>query len=223
MPSAHLAPTSFVLFLQNHDQVGNRAFGERLTVLANPAALEAAIALLMLCPQIPLLFMGEEGASRTPFLFFTDHHAELGDAVREGRRGEFAKFPVFADPATRERIPDPNAPETFAASVPHPDAVHGPEREALYRGLIAVRSKQIVPRLDGARSLGAEVIGPKAVAARWRLHDGAVLTLASNLAAEPVRWHVPSGEMLFASVGMPLDSLPGHCTCALLDQPAAGP
>ncbi len=113
MPSSHLPPTAFVLFLQNHDQIGNRAFGERLTSLVQPAALEAAIALMLLCPQIPLLFMGEECASRTPFLFFTDHGAELADAVREGRRGEFAKFPTFADPASRERIPDPNAPETY--------------------------------------------------------------------------------------------------------------
>ena len=92
MPSGHLPPTAFVLFLQNHDQIGNRAFGERLTTLVEPAALEAAIALMMLCPQIPLLFMGEEDASRTPFLFFTDHGAELADAVREGRRSEFSQF-----------------------------------------------------------------------------------------------------------------------------------
>ena len=77
MPSGHLPPTAFVLFLQNHDQIGNRAFGERLTTLAEPAALEAAIALLLLCPQIPLLFMGEETASRTPFLFFTDQPRNL--------------------------------------------------------------------------------------------------------------------------------------------------
>ncbi len=85
----HLLPTAFVLFLQNHDQIGNRAFGERLDDAGGPLALEAAIALMMLCPQIPLLFMGEESASRTPFLFFTDHSAELADAVREGRRNEF--------------------------------------------------------------------------------------------------------------------------------------
>jgi malto-oligosyltrehalose trehalohydrolase len=222
MPSAHLPPTSFVLFLQNHDQIGNRAFGERLTALVEPAALEAAIALMMLCPQIPLLFMGEESASRTPFLFFTDHHAELADAVREGRRGEFAKFPAFADPMMRERIPDPNAVETFDASVPHPDPVCGSEREALYRRLIALRSSEIMPRLDGAESLGAEVVGPKAVSARWRLGDGAVLTLASNLAVDAVPLAALSGRLLFASVNMPEGSLPGYCTCAFLDQPAVG-
>ena len=146
----------------------------------------------MLCPQIPLLFMGEESASRTPFLFFTDHHAELADAVREGRRNEFAKFPAFADPASRERIPDPNAPETFAASVPHADPVLGPAREALYRRLIELRATAIVPRLDGARALTAEVIGPKAVVARWRLGDGAILTLASNLDADAVSIDLPA-------------------------------
>ena len=149
---------------------------------------------MMLCPQIPLLFMGEESASRTPFLFFTDHHAELADAVREGRRNEFAKFPAFADPASRERIPDPNAPETFAASVPHADPVLGPAREALYRRLIALRATAIVPRLDGARALTAEVIGPKAVVARWRLGDGAILTLASNLDADAVPLDLPASQ-----------------------------
>ena len=204
MPSGHLPPTAFVLFLQNHDQIGNRAFGERLTALVEPAALEAAIALMMLCPQIPMLFMGEESASRTPFLFFTDHHAELADAVREGRRNEFAKFPAFADPASRERIPDPNAPETFAASVPHADPVLGPAREALYRRLIALRATAIVPRLDGARALTAEVIGPKAVVARWRLGDGAILTLASNLDADAVPMDLPASQPLFANAEMPL-------------------
>ena len=219
MPSGHLPPSAFVLFLQNHDQIGNRAFGERLTALVEPAALEAAIALMMLCPQIPLLFMGEESASRTPFLFFTDHHAELADAVREGRRNEFAKFPAFADPASRERIPDPNAPETFAASVPHADPVLGPAREALYRRLIALRATAIVPRLDGARALTAEVIGPKAVVARWRLGDGAILTLASNLDADAVPLDLPASQPLFANADMPLGRLPGHCTCAFIDEP----
>ncbi len=219
MPSSHLPPTAFVLFLQNHDQIGNRAFGERLTSLVQPAALEAAIALMLLCPQIPLLFMGEECASRTPFLFFTDHGAELADAVREGRRGEFAKFPTFADPASRERIPDPNAPETYSASRPQADASLGAAREALYRRLIELRATAIVPRLDGARSLTAEVLGPKAVVARWRLGDGAVLTLAANLDGDPVPLGPPAGQLLFANSAMPRGLLPGHCTCAFLAEP----
>ena len=111
--STRLSPTAFVLFLQNHDQIGNRALGERLTSLSNPAALEAAIALLLLCPQIPLVFMGEEQGSLAPFLFFTDHNPDLAKAVREGRRREFAAFAQFSTPATLAKIPDPNARETF--------------------------------------------------------------------------------------------------------------
>jgi malto-oligosyltrehalose trehalohydrolase len=218
-PSAHLPPASFVLFLQNHDQVGNRAFGERLTTLVEPAALEAAIGLLMLCPQVPLMFMGEETASRTPFLFFTDHRAELADAVRQGRRNEFAKFPAFSDPLSRERIPDPNSPQTFAASVPRADLTRGPEREALYRQLIALRAAEIVPRLDGAYALAAEAIGPKAVIARWRLGDGAVLTMGTNLDTQAVPLDLPAGRLLFANKTMPPRQLPGLCTCAFLAMP----
>jgi maltooligosyltrehalose trehalohydrolase len=219
MPSGHLSPTAFVLFLQNHDQVGNRAFGERLTTLVEPAALEAAIGLLMLSPQIPLLFMGEEVASRTPFLFFTDHHAELGDKVREGRRSEFARFPAFADPVSRERIPDPNALQTFSASVPQADPLLGPEREALYRRLIDLRAREIVPRLDGAYALAAEAVGSKAVVARWQLGDGTVMTVATNLDAEAVALDAPAGTLLFTNREMPPGRLPGHCTCVFLDMP----
>jgi maltooligosyltrehalose trehalohydrolase len=226
MPSAHLPPTAFVLFLQNHDQIGNRAFGERLTTLADPAALEAAIALLLLCPQVPLLFMGEEDASRTPFLFFTDHKPDLAQAVREGRRNEFARFPAFADTATRERIPDPNAVRTFEASVPHADPRHGAARNALYRRLIALRHAQIVPRLDGARSLDAHAIGAKAVLARWRLGDGAVLTIATNLGAEPASMSPPAGEPLFATSPdaaqqVQAGCLSGHSTVAYLERASA--
>ncbi len=183
-PSGHLPPTRFVSFLQNHDQVGNRALGERLTLLTDTARLKAATALLLLCPQIPMLFMGEETGSVSPFLFFTDFHDDLADAVREGRRKEFAKFPAFADPEQREKIPDPNAHDTFEASraIPGGDAA---DWRDLYRSLIAIRRDRIVPGLAGAEAIGAEAIGDavdsRAVIARWRLGDGATLTLALNL------------------------------------------
>src|SRR5262249_46636518 len=162
------------------DQIGNRALGERLTVLAHAAALEAAIALLLLCPQIPLLFMGEEMASRSPFLFFTDHNEQLAAAVREGRRPE---VPRFASLLTRpgRALPDPNAVDTFEHSIPKPDRERGSAREELYRKLLALRATELMPRLAGARALDAKAIGPAAVIARWRLNDGAVLTLAANL------------------------------------------
>jgi maltooligosyltrehalose trehalohydrolase len=217
MPSAHLPSTAFVLFLQNHDQIGNRAFGERLTTLVEPRALEAAIALVLLCPQIPMLFMGEECASRTPFLFFTDHHGELAEAVRNGRRNEFARFPAFANPSVRARIPDPNALRTFEASIPHGDSEHGPGREALYQRLLSLRLSLIVPRLVGTTSRGAAAIGDKAVQASWRLGDGATLTIASNLGCEPVAAEA-LGEPLFSTVAdASPGQLSGYCTRVWLD------
>ena len=195
-PSADLPPYAHVLFLQNHDQIGNRAFGERLTSLAPEGALEAAIALQMLCPQIPLLFMGEETASRSPFLFFTDHHGSLADAVREGRRQEFAGFSEFADPHRREHIPDPNDAATYLASVPKAESE---ARFCLYRTLIALRMKEIVPRLEGTMSIGADAIGPKAVLARWKLGDGSRLAIVTNLGTDEVSFQTPAGRLLFAT------------------------
>ncbi len=198
-PSAHLPPTAFVSFLQNHDQIGNRALGERLTLLTDAERLRAATLLLLLGPQIPLLFMGDSGGSRSPFLFFTDFHDELADAVREGRRGEFAKFAAFADPEKRAAIPDPNAPATYEKSRPL-DGPHAASWAALYRDLIAVRREQIVPRLKGTRSAGAEVSGDRAVTARWRMGDGALLTIVVNLGDGAVA--VPDGVAI-ASLGFP--------------------
>jgi maltooligosyltrehalose trehalohydrolase len=186
-PSGDLAPTAFVGFLQNHDQVGNRAMGERLMLLASTQALRAATALTLLAPHIPLLFMGEEVGSRTPFLYFTDFHDGLAEAVREGRRREFEAFPQFSDAASREQIPDPNALETFALS--HPAPAPAPDADAwfaFYKGLLTLRRTRLTPHLKGARALGAEAIGPKAVMAHWRMGDGARLTLAVNLDDRPV-------------------------------------
>lgn len=198
-PSGDLPPWRHVFFLQNHDQIGNRAFGERLTSLTSPAALEAAIALQMLCPQIPLLFMGEEVASTTPFLFFTDHHNELADAVREGRRQEFARFPEFSDPEKRSRIPDPNAADTFTASVPQPSPDQAARRLELYRKLIRIRTEEIVPRLHGNVKAEADVLGPAAVRARWQLGDGSRLVIITNLRNEPIAVARPAGRCLFLS------------------------
>ena len=87
-----LAPERFVFFLQNHDQIANHAAGERLHLEAELAAVRAATVVLLLAPQTPLLFMGQEWAASTPFHFFTDHHEELGRLVTEGRRQEMARF-----------------------------------------------------------------------------------------------------------------------------------
>jgi maltooligosyltrehalose trehalohydrolase len=224
-PSGDLPPSAFVLFLQNHDQIGNRAFGDRLAATVERAALEAAIALQLLCPQVPLIFMGEEDASTAPFQFFTDHHGELADAVREGRRREFKSFAAFSDPARRAAIPDPNAAETFERSRPRPDPARGPARRALYRTLLSRRREHLVPRLAGTRSIGAQAIGPSAVVARWHLGDGAVLTLATNLGAQPFALDRPAGRLIFASAHG-ADASSGHqlggCTTLAFLEPRRG-
>jgi maltooligosyltrehalose trehalohydrolase len=200
--SGDLPPTAFVLFLQNHDQIGNRAFGERLIGLSSPAALEAAIALQLLCPQIPLIFMGEETATEAPFLFFTDHNEELARAVREGRRREFASFPQFSDPATLQKLPEANARETFDRSKPLGNSANNETRNAFYRKLLKLRRDHIVPRLAGAHALDADAAGSAAVRARWRMGDGSVLVLACNLGAQAVAIDPTRGDCLFATSDM---------------------
>ena len=144
-------PRRFVVCLQNHDQVGNRALGERLHHQVDPATWRAASTLLLLGPETPLLFMGQEWGATSPFLFFTDHHADLGPRVTEGRRKEFADFRAFTDPAARARIPDPQAEETFgrgrlqwseADTEPHAGL------RRLYRTLLALRRETRLGSLE---------------------------------------------------------------------------
>ena len=196
-PSGHLPPVRFVSFLQNHDQVGNRAFGERLINLVDTDRMKVATALLVLCPQIPLIFMGDDVAAENPFLFFTDFRGELADAVRLGRRNEFSKFPAFADPVQRENIPDPNAVDSFRRSISTPGQ-RAVEWRDFFRTILKLRHEYVIPRLGGSAAIGAEVIGDKAVSARWRMADGAELSIAVNLGTSPIDFPEQSGETLFS-------------------------
>lgn len=197
-PSAHLPPSCFVIHLQNHDQIGNRARGERLPPLTSPEKLRAATALLLLAPFIPLMFMGDEWATRSPFLFFTDHHEELAELVRKGRAKEFG-IGVASDPAEAgetDEIPDPNAASTYDASrVEESD----PAMRALYRTLLRLRRDHIVPGIPGAHTLGCAVLGEGAVAARWRLGTGAELSILLNLGADANATQ-PAGAVLHESL-----------------------
>lgn len=211
--SRHLPLTAFVGFLQNHDQIGNRAFGERITELAPEAALKAATAVLLLAPSPPLLFMGQEWGSRRPFAFFCDFEPDLAEKVTEGRRREFARFPQFADPKARARIPDPAAPATFENAVLNWETAvtqEGGRWLALHRDLLALRRKEIVPRLTGLRGGSAQfhIIGERALLARWRLGDGSLLQLLANLGPDPIdRIDWPQGRIVFA-VPESLDAAP---------------
>jgi maltooligosyltrehalose trehalohydrolase len=181
-PSAALPSSAFVNFVQNHDQIGNRALGERLTGLIEPRAMEAGLALLLLAPQVPLLFMGEEWGETRPFLYFCDFHDALADAVREGRRNEFRRFERFRSPEARAAIPDPNALSTFEASKLDWSKLAEPthaKRLQLVKDLLAVRAQEIVPRLPAVRG-SAEAAG-SLIAARWTLGDGSELAVLANL------------------------------------------
>lgn len=139
---AGLAPQQFVYCISNHDQTGNRALGERLGHCVSPAAYRAASALLCLVPQTPFLFMGQEWSASTPFLFFTDHNAELGKAVTRGRRKEFRNFSAFRDPELLKTIPDPQAETTFEDSKLRWEELHQPEHAKvllLYREFLELR------------------------------------------------------------------------------------
>lgn len=184
-PSGALSPLAFVKFLQNHDQIGNRPLGERLDALAEPAAIAAALAVTLLSPMPPLLFMGEEWGATQPFPFFCDFQGELADAVRKGRREEFAAaYAKFGD-----EIPDPLARETFASAVldwTAVDSAAGRARLALVRDLLAVRRREIVPYLSGIAFDTATQDGT-VLTARWSLADGRRLMLLCNLSGERAR------------------------------------
>ncbi len=184
-PSEKLAPTAFVNFLQNHDQIGNRALGDRLEANADPRAIEAALAITLLAPSVPMLFMGEEWGSQAPFPFFCDFHGDLARAVREGRRREFSGAYAKYD----DEIPDPLAASTMQSAVLDWSACAqspGRERLALVRQLLSLRQREIIPRLDGAAFGGAEAADNGLLGAAWQMGDGATLRLLANLSSHDI-------------------------------------
>ena len=197
--SAALPPTAFVGFLQNHDQIGNRALGERITALAPAEAVRAATAVLLLAPPLPLLFMGQEWAAPEPFLFFSELGGDFGAAVSEGRRREFARFPEFAGPRARMRIPDPQDERTFARSVlDWRRTARTPGREWIdfHRTLLDVRSRDIMPLLSGEpvpETRWAQ-LAETALEATWTFPEQRVLRLIANLGAAPVRHGGPQPD-----------------------------
>ena len=199
-PSAQMPPTAFVDFLQNHDQTGNRALGERLIRLAGPRVLDLMTAMLLLSPHIPLLFMGEEHGEERPFLFFTDFEGELARAVREGRRREFASFASFTGSA--EEIPDPNDPATFAASRPDWSAAEterGRSFLARTRELLRLRHERLVPLLGAAGANAGHVLVAEdgLVGVDWRLSE-ATWSLRLNLARVERQAPATAGEVIWA-------------------------
>jgi malto-oligosyltrehalose trehalohydrolase len=227
-PSGGLPVTAFVSFLQNHDQIGNTPFGTRISASAPEPLLHAAITIVLLSPQVPLLFMGEEWASARPFQFFCDFAPPLDEAVRQGRRREFAQFPEFRDATARESIPDPTDEASFTASMldwsePR-DPLHARWLDR-YRHLLGLRSRLIVPRLHDMKPGGSyELLGPAALRVDWSLGDGSALRLLANFKSAPVRLadRIDRDTMIYCSGAVPprTELAPG-CAAFFL-QPAGG-
>jgi maltooligosyltrehalose trehalohydrolase len=204
-PSAHLPPTAFVNFLQNHDQIGNRAFGDRLDQVArSPEALKAANAILLLAPSIPMLFMGEEWQAQQPFPYFCDFEPELAGKVREGRKREFARFEKFSDKGGLAALPDPTSPDTVKSACLNWDELkqrkHADILDQTQR-LLAIRVKEIVPiipRIKGGTCIKFEASG--AFAVDWSLEDGSILHLLANMTerAVPVLGRV-AGRLIYGT------------------------
>src|SRR5947208_4392438 len=178
-PSGKLAPTAFVNFLQNHDQIGNRALGDRLESIADPKAIEAALTVTLLAPMTPMLFMGEEWGSKAPFPFFCDFKGELAEAVRKGRHREYA----WAYAKYGNEMPDPLAESTFQSAILDWESRNdttGNKRLELVQELLETRRREIIPRLAGA-AFGDAHADNGLLTASWRMGDGAILRVTGNL------------------------------------------
>ncbi|MGC2781646.1 MAG: malto-oligosyltrehalose trehalohydrolase [Bradyrhizobium sp.] len=206
-PSGHLAPGTFVNFLQNHDQIGNRVFGDRLEALAPPEGIAAALAVTLLAPMVPMLFMGEEWGSQQPFPFFCDFQGDLAHAVRKGRRKEYD----WAYAKYGEEVPDPLAVETFRSAIIDWNARNEPpgrERLALIRDLLTVRHKEVAPRLPGATFGEAGVTNEGRLTAQWVMGDGTKLRLLANVSDREIA--APANEFPGTPIwgGTPGERLP---------------
>jgi maltooligosyltrehalose trehalohydrolase len=204
--SGSLPPLAFVNFLQNHDQIGNRPLGERLVTQVDALPLTAALAITLLAPMPPLLFMGEEWGATSPFPFFCDFAEPLASTVRKGRREEFkAAYAALGD-----TIPDPLAEDTFRMAVLDWDSravPAGRQRLALVRELLALRQREVAPHLAMTRFAGAQH-HDRVLQAQWSLGHGQTLLLLANLsdsAVEPPP-HTRAGRPIWG--GEPASTLP---------------
>jgi maltooligosyltrehalose trehalohydrolase len=208
-----LAAESLLYCIQNHDQVGNRALGDRWPL---NEGFRAASLLLLFLPMTPLLFMGQEWGAASPFLYFTDHDAELGALVSAGRRREFASFPEFSDPERQRAIPDPQALETFLAS-----KLRWSEREQgehaatlrLYRAALGLRKTDPVLKSTGRAELSAQAGDGVLLVRRQRGEQQRVLLMSFverdlPLAELAQKWQLGPTRTLLRSSPDPRDALP---------------
>lgn len=173
-------PRQFVICVQNHDQVGNRAEGDRLSDDVDLATFRAVVTLLLVSPETPLIFMGQEWAATSPFLFFTDHNDVLGRQITNGRRQEFASFKKFSDPALRARIPDPQAAETFERSRLNWEELERPAHTGvlrLHQRLLGLRATGAAFRTSARDSFDARALDEETVLVEQRDGNECIWTI----------------------------------------------
>jgi maltooligosyltrehalose trehalohydrolase len=196
-PATDLPPSAFVHYLENHDQVANTLDGGRLGRISDPGRLRALTAVLLLGPQTPLLFQGQEFAASAPFLYFADHRDALGAAVRDGRRAYLAQFPSIASPESQAAVPDPGDPASFErCKLDHSERAANAAALSLHRDLLALRREEAAFRAPRAGRLAGAVLAEAAFALRFAGPNGDDRLLVVNLGAE--RTLSPAPEPLLA-------------------------
>jgi maltooligosyltrehalose trehalohydrolase len=195
--SAHLPPTAFVHFIQNHDQIGNRAFGDRLRSLSSARAYDCLQAILLLSPQIPLMFQGDEFGDANSFCFFTDFQGELGEAVSKGRKAEFKNFSAFEDERAAEVFPDPNDAATFFDSKLDWSQLLRPiqrRRLQVTQDLLNVRRAVLMPLVENVKGhCGSAFVDGRAFAVTWKLQNNKIYHLFANL--DDKTWQIGDGRL----------------------------
>lgn len=197
-PSEHLSPLAFISFIQNHDQIGNRATGDRMASYIPSEPLKAMAAVYLLAPQVPMLFMGEEWGAKEPFPYFCQFDEDLNEKIREGRREEMSRLPGFDG----DIVPDPTARSTFLSAKldwSKAETAEGGEMLAFYQSLLALRQQSVIPLLSHGELKGGtfEVKG-RAIKVTWQMGE-TELELMANLSADPVEtenWPT-TGEHLY--------------------------
>ena len=180
-PSFALDPAQLVNYIQNHDQVANTGLGVRLHQLTSPGRLRAVTAVLLLFPQTPMLFQGQEFAATSPFLYFADHKPELAALVARGRREFLSQFSNLAHPAAQAVLPAPDAPETFRRSkLDYGDRQRNQDVLALHRDLLRLRREDPVLSVHRAGAVDGAVLSAEAFVLRWFAEDGLDRLLVVN-------------------------------------------
>ena len=186
-----IPPTAFISFVQTHDLIGNRIAGERIHALIPLANARAVMAILLLVPQTPMLFMGDEFGSTSPFPYFCDFSGDLGPAVSKGRR-EFLQQLHHASDDELTKAPDPQAESTVQSAKLHWDEL-GQEPHGSWlpwtANILHTRLQKLSPLISrlGGRCGQPRILAPNAFEVAWHLNDDRILTLAANL--RPFPWN----------------------------------